>query len=148
MYSLLFLIKKNKNKTVGCNDKLSCITFINIPSRSLRSASERHLVSPKSLSRTFSFTVPGWWNDLPTPIRNTGSLSTYKGNNWKLISFDTTWLYPKKAKPVFLFIYSLFLLACIYLNNAWDLVLRALPLPACLSKMNRFMYSPIVSRFG
>ncbi len=40
------------------------------PSRSLRSASERRLVVPsqrgsKSLSRTFSFTVPGCWNDLP-----------------------------------------------------------------------------------
>ncbi len=56
---------------------------IYIPSRSLRSASERHLVVPsqrgsKSLSRTFSFTVPGWWNDLPTPIRNAGSLSIFK----------------------------------------------------------------------
>ncbi len=53
------------------------------PSRSLRSASERRLVVPsqrgsKSLSRTFSFTVPGWWNDLPTPIRNAGSLSNFK----------------------------------------------------------------------
>ncbi len=43
---------------------------IYIPSRSLRSASERHLMvasqrSSKSLSRTFSFTVPGWWNDPP-----------------------------------------------------------------------------------
>ncbi len=52
---------------------------IYIPSRSLRSASERRLVVPsqrgsKSLSRTFSFTVPGRWNDLPTPMRNTGSL--------------------------------------------------------------------------
>ncbi len=42
------------------------------PSRSLRSASEQRLVVPsqrgsKSLSRTFSFTIPGWWNDLPTP---------------------------------------------------------------------------------
>ncbi len=56
---------------------------IYIPSRSLRSASERRLVIPsqrssKSLSRTFSFTVPGWWNDLPTPIRTAGSLSIFK----------------------------------------------------------------------
>ncbi len=56
---------------------------IYIPSRSLRSASERRLVVPsqrgsKSLPRTFSFTVPGWWNDLPTPIRNAGSLSNFK----------------------------------------------------------------------
>ncbi len=56
---------------------------IYIPSRSLRSASERCPVVPsqrgsKSLSRTFSFTVPGWWNDLPTPIWNAGSLSIFK----------------------------------------------------------------------
>ncbi len=56
---------------------------IYIPSRSLRSANERSLVVPsqrgsKSLSRTFSFTIPGWWNDLPTPIRNAGSLSIFK----------------------------------------------------------------------
>ncbi len=56
---------------------------IYIPSRSLRSASEHRLVVPsqrgsKSLSRTFSFTVPGWWNDLPTPTWNAGSLSNFK----------------------------------------------------------------------
>ncbi len=56
---------------------------IYIPSRSLRSASERRLVVPsqrgsKSLSRTFSFTIPGWWNNLPTPIRIAGSLSIFK----------------------------------------------------------------------
>ncbi len=56
---------------------------IYIPSRSLRSASERRLVVPsqrgsKSLSRTFSFTIPGWWNNLLTPIRNAGSLSIFK----------------------------------------------------------------------
>ncbi len=53
-----------------------------IPSRSLRSASERRLVVPsqrgsKSLSRTFSFTIPGWWNNLPTPV-HAGSLSIFK----------------------------------------------------------------------
>ncbi len=56
---------------------------IYIPSRSLRSASERRLMvssqrGSKSVSRTFSFTIPGWWNDLPTPIRNAGSLSIVK----------------------------------------------------------------------
>ncbi len=55
---------------------------IYIPSRSLISASERRLMVPsqrssKSLSRTFSFTIPGWWNDLPTAVRNAGSLSTF-----------------------------------------------------------------------
>ncbi len=29
-------------------------------------------------NRTFSFTVPGWWNDLPTPIRNAESLTMFK----------------------------------------------------------------------
>ncbi len=56
---------------------------IYIPSRSLRSAGERRLVVPsqrgtKSLSRTFSFTVPGWWNELPTPIWNAESLTIFK----------------------------------------------------------------------
>ncbi len=56
---------------------------IYIPSKSLRSASERRLVVPsqrgsKSLSRTFSFTVPGCWNDLPPSVRNAGSLSIFK----------------------------------------------------------------------
>ncbi len=46
---------------------------IYIPSRSLRSASERRLVVPsqrgsKSLCRTFSFPTNGWWNDRPTPM--------------------------------------------------------------------------------
>ncbi len=40
-----------------------------MPSRSLRSASERRITVPsqrgtKSFSQTFSFTVPIWWNDL------------------------------------------------------------------------------------
>ncbi len=35
------------------------------------------------------------------------------------------------------------LLACTYLNNAWGLVLLALPLYVCLFKINRFMYSQL-----
>ncbi len=59
---------------------------IYIPSRSLRSASERRLVVPsqrgsKSLSRTFSFTIPGWWNDLPTSIRNAGFQATTENSS-------------------------------------------------------------------
>ncbi len=78
-------------------------------------------------------------------------------NNWKLISFDTTWpntlkkeilkitLIIKIITKKWLFLYlhlslSLVpLLACTYLNNAWYLVLRALPLSVCLFKINRFM---------
>ncbi|XP_067282595.1 uncharacterized protein [Pseudorasbora parva] len=53
------------------------------PSRSLRSASERRLVVPsqrgmKSLSRTFSWTVPTWWNDLPISIRAAESVAILK----------------------------------------------------------------------
>ncbi len=45
-----------------------------MPSRSLRSASERRITVPsqrgtKSLSLTFSLTVPIWWNDLPISIQ-------------------------------------------------------------------------------
>ncbi len=44
-----------------------------VPSRSLRSASERRIIVPsqrgaKSLSQTFSLTVPTWWNDLPNSM--------------------------------------------------------------------------------
>ncbi len=98
-----------------------------IPSRSLRSASERRLVVPsqrgsKSLSRTFSFTIPGWWNDLPTPIQTAGSLSIFK-QQLKTHLFQ---LYLKKKKKKILFLnlhLSLYLsllplLACTYLNNA------------------------------
>ncbi|CAM4660941.1 unnamed protein product [Leuciscus chuanchicus] len=54
-----------------------------IPTRHLRSVNERRLVVPsqkatKSLSSTFSFTVPCWWNALPTLIRNAESLTTFK----------------------------------------------------------------------
>ncbi len=88
---------------------------IYIPSRSLRSASERRLVVPlqrgsKSLSRTFSFTIPGWWNNLPTPIRMLDPCQS-SSNNWKLISFGTTWLHPKlvkKKKKTFPFIFLSF----------------------------------------
>ncbi len=54
-----------------------------VPSISLRSASERHLIVPsqrgtKSLSQTFSLTVPTWWNDLPNSIRAAESLAIFK----------------------------------------------------------------------
>jgi len=65
-------------------------------------------------------------------------------------SLSTLLDYIKEKKNLHLSLYLslLPLLACIYLNNAWDLVLLALPLYVCLFKINRFMYSPIVSRFG
>ncbi len=56
---------------------------IYIPSRSLRSAGKHRLVMPsqrgtKSLSRTFSFTVPSWWNEFPTTIRKAEYLTIFK----------------------------------------------------------------------
>ncbi len=56
---------------------------IYIPSRSLRSASERCIIvssqrGTKSLSRTFSFTAPGWWNEFPMLIRNAECLKIFK----------------------------------------------------------------------
>ncbi len=68
-------------------------------------------------------------------------------NNWKPISFDTTWLHPKKnyKKLVSLFIPSL---ASLYLiEQCLRLVIMSTS-SVCLFKMYRFMYSPIVSRFG
>ncbi len=75
---------------------------IYIPSRSLRSASERRLVVPsqrgiKSLSRTFSFTVPGWWNELPTLIQNAESLTIFK-RHLKTHLFCHHWISSKKIK--------------------------------------------------
>ncbi|KAF4081701.1 hypothetical protein AMELA_G00164220 [Ameiurus melas] len=54
-----------------------------IPSRNLRSTSDRRLVVPtqqgvRSLSRTFTHTVPQWWNALPISIRTAESLTIFK----------------------------------------------------------------------
>ncbi len=54
-----------------------------MPSRSLHSASELRITVPsqrgtKSLSLTFSLTVPIWWNDLPNSIRAAESLPIFK----------------------------------------------------------------------
>ncbi len=89
---------------------------IYIPSRSLRSASERRLVVPsqrgsKSLSRTFSFTLPGWWNDLPTSIRNADSLTIFK--RWLKTHLFRHYL----KKKCFIFSLIFPCLACTYLNN-------------------------------
>ncbi len=54
-----------------------------VPSRSLCSASEWRITvlsqrRTKSLSLTFSLTVPIWWNDLPNSIRAAESLPIFK----------------------------------------------------------------------
>ncbi len=75
------LMLANRTTTGSAPAYFHSLLRIYIPSRSLRSASERRLVVPsqrgsKLLSRTFSFTVPGCWNDLP-PI-SARSLSIFK----------------------------------------------------------------------
>ncbi|XP_053536653.1 uncharacterized protein LOC128632899 [Ictalurus punctatus] len=54
-----------------------------VPSRNLRSISDRRLAVPtqrgaRSLSRTFTLTVPQWWNALPISIRTAESLTIFK----------------------------------------------------------------------
>ncbi len=141
-----------KTTTGSAPSYFHSLMTIYIPSRSLRSVSEHRLVVPsqrgsKSLSRTFSFTIPGWWNDLPAPIRNAGSLSIFK-QQLKTHLFRHYLTSSQTKKNIYLYHSLLLLLACTYLNNAWDLVLRALPLSDYLFKMKRFMYSTIVSCFG
>ncbi len=89
---------------------------IYIPSRSLRSASERRLVVPsqrgsKSLSIKFSFTVPGWWNDLPTLVLvNAESLTIFK-RHLKTNLFCHHLTFSKKTKTKILCSLSLSLLS-------------------------------------
>ncbi len=76
----------------------------------------------------------------------------FSSNNWKLISFNSTWLLKKKKLSLFSKSSSFSLsfspsLASMYLfEQCLRLVLLALPLYVCLFKINCFMYSPIVSR--
>ncbi len=105
---------------------------IYIPSKGLRSASERCLVVPsqrgtKSLSRRFSFTIPGWWNELPTPIRNAESLTIFK-RHLKTHIFR---LHLTSAPSSSLSLPSP-CLASFALNNAWNFVWQALPVTVCL----------------
>ncbi len=71
---------------------------IYIPSRSLRSASERRLVVPSQAQNHFPehsrspFLAGGMIFPPPSGMLDICQPSS---NNWKLISFDTTWLHPK-----------------------------------------------------
>ncbi len=85
---------------------LHSLLSVYIPSRSLRSVNERWLVVPlqrgtQSLSRTFSFTIPCWWNDLPNSIRGPDSqiphnLQETTGNSLFLWAFNCLLLKNKK----------------------------------------------------
>ncbi len=72
-------------------------------SRSLRSASERHITVPsqrgtKSLSQTFSLTVPIWWNDLPNSIRAAESLPIFKK---RLKHISSIFIWPSNSSTLF-----------------------------------------------
>ncbi len=88
-----------------------------IPSRSLRSASERCITVPsqrrtKSLIQTFSLTVPIWWNDLPNSIRAAESLPIFKKQLKHISSF---FIWPSNSS----ILYSNFVLSNLsfYLNT-------------------------------
>ncbi len=77
------LVLAYRTATASAPSYFHSLITIYIPSKRRRSASKRCLVvttqrDTKSLSRTFSFTVPGWWNELPTSIRNAESLTIFK----------------------------------------------------------------------
>ncbi len=80
-FKLLMLAYKTTTGTAPIY--LNSLVQTYVPSRNLRSANERRLVVPsqrgaKSLSRTFSWTVPSGWNDLPISIRAAESLAIFK----------------------------------------------------------------------
>ncbi len=111
---------------------------IYIPSRSLRSASERRLVYHHREDQNHSpehslspFLAAGM---IFPPSSGLLDPCQHSSNDWKLISFNSTWLHPKQTKKKHcLSLYLLLLLlACTYMNNAWDLVLWALPLSVWL----------------
>lgn len=77
------LVLANKTTTGTAPEYLNCLIQPHVTSRSLRSANEQRLVVPsqrgsKSLSQTFLWTVPSWWNDLPISIRSAESLAIFK----------------------------------------------------------------------
>ncbi len=74
-----------------------------MPSRSLHSASERRITVPsqrgtKSLSQTFSLTVPIWWNDLPNSIPAAESLSIFKK---RLKHISSIFIWPSNSSTLY-----------------------------------------------
>ncbi|XP_053535944.1 uncharacterized protein LOC128632763 [Ictalurus punctatus] len=62
---------------------LNSLLMAYVPSRNLRSISGQRLLVPtqrgaRSLSRTFTLTVPQWWNELPTSTWTAESLTIFK----------------------------------------------------------------------
>ncbi|XP_056613678.1 uncharacterized protein LOC130429246 [Triplophysa dalaica] len=77
------LLLAYKTTTGSAPPYLKSLMQTYVPTRSLRSANERRLVVPshkgkKSLSRTFSGSVPPMWNDLPAATRSADSVAIFK----------------------------------------------------------------------
>ncbi len=127
---------------------------IYIPSRSLRSTSERRLVVPsqrgtKYLSRTFPFTVLGWWNELPTPIRNAESLTIFKRHlKTYLFSLHLTSSSSSKKKHLCSLSLTSPCLASFCSEQWLKRCITSTPVTVCFFIMYRLLYSTIVSRFG
>ncbi len=89
-----------------------------MPSISLQNASEQRITVPsqrgtKSLSQTFSFTVPIWWNDLPNSIRAAESLPIFKK---RLKNISSIFIWPSNSSTLYSnFIWSN--LSSFYLKN-------------------------------
>ncbi len=69
----------------------------------MRSASERRITVPsqrgtKSLSLTFSLTVPIWWNDLPNSIRAAESLPIFKK---RLKHISSIFIWPSNSSTLY-----------------------------------------------
>ncbi len=92
-----------RNLGVIFDDQLTFKDHIAKSSRRLRSASKQRLMvtsqrGTKSHSRMFSFTVPGWWNEHPTPIRNAEFLKVTPENSSLPYSLDFCFFFIKNKK--------------------------------------------------
>ncbi len=90
-----------------------------VPSRSLRSASERRIIVPsqrgtKSLSLTFSLTVPSWWNDLPNSIWAAESLAIFKK---RLKHISSIFIWPSNSSTLYSNCILSICLLFIYINK-------------------------------
>ncbi len=76
------LMFAKKTSTGSAPLYLNSLLQMYVPSRSLRSASERCVIvsfkrGTKSLSQTFTLNVPSWWNELPNTIPAAESLAIF-----------------------------------------------------------------------
>ncbi len=105
-----------KTTTGSAHLYLNSVLQTYVPSRSLRSASERLIIVPsqrgtKSLSLTFSLTVPSWWNDLPNSIWAAESLAIFKK---RLKHISSIFIWPSNSSTLYSNSMLSICLICIY----------------------------------